>query len=775
MLQNFISKLEKKLPARAVGLSLVGLFAALLIGGVRESISDNTNVGDESPRLVLGRGAGGTAFVDNAVCAGCHEAQFAEWKTSHHAHSMARATPATVRGNFDNVRFDHAGKRARFFRRDDRYFVELEGLDSVREFEVSYTFGYDPLQQYLVELPGGRLQALTIAWDVKAKRWFDLLPDESPKPGASRHWTGRLHNWNSRCAECHSTNLQKNYSAKSDTFQTRFSAVNVSCQACHGPGGAHVAWAKGPREEKSDNGLVVKADAAGAHIEVCARCHSRRHRLTMNDQHDRSFFDQFSPLTLKPGFYHPDGQMDDEVFVFGSFLQSKMHQAGVQCSDCHNAHTGGVLSEGNALCTRCHNDQPPKRFQSLKPKNYDTAAHHHHKPGTSGAQCVSCHMPAKTYMMIDPRRDHKFSIPRPDLSDALGTPNACIGCHTDKTNAWAKAQVNAWYGEEQTPTPHFGEAIAAGRRLAPQALPALASLAGDRNAAGIIRATAVELLGAYGPAAAQPLIKALKDENHLVRASAVESLTQLPPEAKVSLFSGLLADPSRLVRMIAARELAKVPRGQIPNEYHEALDAGLNEYIEAQEAAAETPEAQLNLANLYTDQSQKQRAADAYERALKLAPNYGRASIQFAAHLSAIGNNKRAEAVLREAIKRNPDYADGYYALGLLLAETKRLQQAEKMLAKAGAVNPGHAAALYSHGLVLMHLNRPAEAEVVLQKAHKASPGTPAALEALVILLMREKRLADAEKRARELVSTFPEYSRGKQLLKRIKEIRKAG
>ena len=738
-------------------------------------MSDNNTVAEESSRLVLGRGAGGIGFVDNAVCAGCHEAQFAEWKTSHHAHSMERATPATVRGDFKNVRFDHAGKRARFFRRDGRYFAELEGLDGVREFEVSYTFGYDPLQQYLVELPGGRLQALTIAWDVKAKRWFDLLPDAQSKPGDAHHWTGRLHNWNSRCAECHSTNLQKKYDPKSDTFQTRFSAVNVSCQACHGPGGAHVAWAKGSRQKNSGNGLVVKTDAAGAHIEVCARCHTRRHRLTMNDQHDRSFFDQFSPVTLKAGFYHADGQINDEVFVFGSFMQSKMHQAGVQCSDCHNAHTGGVLSEGNALCTRCHNEEPPERFQSLKPKNYDTVAHHHHKPGTSGAQCVSCPMPAKTYMVVDPRRDHQFSIPRPDLSEKLGTPNACTGCHTDMTNAWAKTEVSAWHADGKAPTPHFGEAIAGGRRLQPQALPALASLVGDRNAAGLIRATAVELLGAYGPAAAQPLINALKDENHLVRASAVESLAQLPPEAKVSLFSRLLADPTRMVRVMAARELARVPRGRIPNEYHAALDAGLKEYIEAQEAAAETPEAQLNLANLYADQGHKKRAIAAYARALKLAPDYGRASIQFATHLSATGNNKRAEAVLRKAIKQVPDFADGYYALGLLMAETKRLKDAEQMLAKAGAVAPHHAPALYSHGLVLMRLNRPADAEVVLQKAHQASPGTPMALEALVILLMREKRLADAEKRASELIDAFPQYSRGKRILERIKQMRNAG
>ncbi len=107
--------------------------------------------------------------------------------------------------------------------------------------------------------------------------------------------------------------------------------------------------------------------------------------------------------------YHADGQQRDEVYNWGSFLQSKMYASGVTCSDCHDPHSGKLRAEGNALCAACH-----------LPSKYDAAAHHHHKPGSAGAACVACHMPTTTYMVVDPRHDHSLRVPRPDLSVKFG-------------------------------------------------------------------------------------------------------------------------------------------------------------------------------------------------------------------------------------------------------------------------------------------------------------------------------------------------------------------
>src|SRR5262245_41360468 len=230
------------------------------------------------------------AYVTSAPCAECHAKQHREWIGSHHDLAMQPATAQTVRGNFNDVRVSDRGVTSRFFTRDGRFFVNTEGPDGKpADFEVRYTFGLEPLQQYLVEFPGGRLQALTMAWDTKKMRWFPLYPTERFAPDDPLHWTGRYQNWNAMCADCHSTDLRKNYDPAADTYRTAWSEVNVGCQACHGPGEAHVAWARGARDKAAApaaDGLLVhlKRGDARAEIDTCAPCHSPRSRLVGDGQ-----------------------------------------------------------------------------------------------------------------------------------------------------------------------------------------------------------------------------------------------------------------------------------------------------------------------------------------------------------------------------------------------------------------------------------------------------------------------------------------------------------
>lgn len=160
------------------------------------------------------------------------------------------------------------------------------------------------------------------------------------------------------------------------------------------------------------------------------------------------FLDHYLPALLTQGLYHPDGQQRDEVYTWGSILQSRMYAAGVTCSDCHEPHGQALRAEGNAVCAQCH---PPAK--------YAAESHHFHDPSSQSGQCVACHMPATNYMVVDPRRDHSLRIPRPDRSVALGTPNACNGCHADRDAAWAAAATHRWYGEPDAGFQGFAEAF----------------------------------------------------------------------------------------------------------------------------------------------------------------------------------------------------------------------------------------------------------------------------------------------------------------------------
>ena len=380
-------------------------------------------------------------FVGGTICATCHAAETARWEGSHHAQAMQVATPATVLGDFADKKLDHFGVVTTFSRAGEKFMVHTDGPDgSLHDYAIAYTFGVYPLQQYLIAMPGGRLQALGIAWDRRPKeqggqRWFHLYPDQKLPAGDRLHWTGRDQTWNYMCADCHSTNLNKGYDLTTNTYDTSWSDMSVSCEACHGPGSRHVAWAQmhaaaspnapglsstdregltnwlkatdqGHWEMNPETGIARRTEPlASAEVDACAACHSRRRVIAKDALPSTPLLDSYAPADLEPGLYHADGQIDGEVFEYGSFVQSRMFHAGVTCSDCHEPHGLALRAEGNALCGQCH-----------MPAKFDTAEHHHHEPDSVGAKCVNCHMPTKTYMMVDRRRDHSLRVPRPDLS-----------------------------------------------------------------------------------------------------------------------------------------------------------------------------------------------------------------------------------------------------------------------------------------------------------------------------------------------------------------------
>jgi predicted CXXCH cytochrome family protein len=636
----------------------------------------------------------GVTFVGREACRPCHQAAFTSWQGSDHDLAMDVATEDTVLGDFNNAVFTSKGTTSRFFKRDGRFFVNTEGPDGeLGDFEITYTFGHEPLQQYLVPFPGGRLQCLSIAWDTDLWRWFDLYPDQVIPPDDWLHWTRAAQNWNGMCAECHSTDLRKNFDAASNTYDTTWSEIDVSCEACHGPGSDHVAWAAiqpMARPEIEDYGLVVRTGGITSReqVELCAPCHSRRSELGDWDHSTTALLDSHLPSLLEEGLYYADGQILDEVYVWGSFTQSKMYANDVRCSDCHDAHSLKLKFEGNDLCLQCH-----------RADAYDTPDHHFHKKifegrPSDGALCVKCHMPERAYMVIDERADHSLRVPRPDLSQTLGTPNACSqgGCHDDRPLSWSVDAFTRWYG--QAKKPHYGPTLLAGREGRPEARDGLVRLAGDQLYPAIVRATALSLLGQYpGEESTRAFAIALADPEPLMRHTAVSSVVAASPEELVELVAPLLLDPVRAVRMQAAVQLADIPDRLLKSYQLRALSDALTEYRKAMEHSLDFAFAGHNLGNLAARLGDVAEAERYYRTAISIDDLFYPAKANLAVLLSAQGRNEEAEALLRSILEAYPEQYDVAYSLGLLLAEMGRYQEAESYLARAAAGMPGHAGA----------------------------------------------------------------------------------
>ena len=492
-------------------------------------------------------------FVGSRSCAQCHQREYTEWESSQHAVAMQEANDKTVLGDFSGATFSHDRVTSTFYKKDDKFWVTTDGADGkLADFEIRYTFGVSPLQQYLIELPKGRLQALGIAWDTRSKdaggqRWFALDPERARAPGDPLHWTGIDQNWNYQCAFCHATNLKKNYDPQADSFHTAWSELSVGCEACHGPASRHVAWASKPADwQRSDDphkgfaagldqrkgvawsmspsGTAVRSEPrkTDKEIEACAVCHARRQQFSDEGQ---ELLDAFRPALLQPDLYHADGQQRDEVYTYASFLQSRMHAAGVTCSDCHNPHTQKLRAPGNAVCGQCH-----------APATFDTSAHHHHAAGSKGSECAACHMPTTNYMVVDPRHDHSMRIPRPDRTLSLGAPNACNQCHVDKTPGWAGEAIKSWYPSPKLGYQGFAEAFDLAHRAAPGAQAALTKIVEDTSQSTIARASAIGRLGPFlSPKSLAVIAQALKDSDAKVRMGAIAALANAGPLARLTL------------------------------------------------------------------------------------------------------------------------------------------------------------------------------------------------------------------------------------------------
>src|SRR5262245_35908122 len=728
-------------------------------------------------------GASAATFVGSETCAGCHRAEAELWRASQHWLAMQHASDNTVLGDFNDASFDHYGVHSRFFRRNGKFLVETDGADGkLATFEVKYTFGVDPLQQYLVEFPDGRLQALSLAWDSRpqykgGQRWFHLYPDEEIKHDDVLHWTKLNQNWNFMCAGCHSTGVRKNYDAAKDRFATTFAEISVGCEACHGQGSAHVGWARGRQSwwpfGKSDDpkmGLAVRFDErrdivwrhdpttgkpqrnftpplVRKEVETCGLCHARRGSFSEDWVPGRWLSDTHVVSALARGLYHADGQMLDEVYNYGSFKQSRMFAAGVTCGDCHEPHGAKLRVGGDGVCLQCH-----------AADKYAVVAHHRHETANLPLACASCHMPERTYMVVDRRQDHSFRVPRPDLSVELGTPNACNDCHGDKPAAWAAAAVETWHGPTRKGSQSYAEAFHAAWTDQADAAALLAVVASDRHASAIARASALSELGSrLSPSIMNLARSGLADPDPMVRIGALDMLASVPPGQLWPVVAPLLSDSNRGVRIRAAALLAAVPTASQPQADRERFERAAAEVIAAQRLNADRPEARSTLGNFFARQGRASEAEVEYRAALRLSPQYAPAAINLADLYRSLARDTEGESVLRAAIAASPRDAGLHHALGLALTRLKRPDDALAELRQAAELDPERTRYAYVYGVALDSAGRGGAGVAGLQESmgrHRAERDT---LLALVSFHRDAGELAPALEYAERLARIAPD------------------
>jgi len=718
-----------------------------------------TKVDEKSNVFLSGKIIPDSQFLGDQKCKECHKDEFKDWQGSHHDKAMQIADSTTVLANFNDQTFVSQGVTSKFYRKGSDFYVNTEGPDGKNhDYKIVYTFGLTPLQQYIVLFPDGHYQCLRTAWDTVKNKWFDLYPDFKVLHSEWLHWSRGGLNWNNMCADCHSTNVRKNYQENNHSYNTQYALINVSCEACHGPGKQHVSEVEALGEKYISSGsFQMTSDTAPKElVDQCARCHMRREQYSEAFNFEGTLLDHYYPQLLEERLYHADGQILDEVYVYGSFLQSKMYQNDVTCTNCHNPHSLELKFDGNKLCAQCH-----------VPEKYDTPKHHFHPQNTESSKCINCHMTGKLYMGNDFRRDHSFRVPRPDLSLKYGSPNACTGCHKDKDDKWAWTNFKKLFGEVDSI--HFSDKLAPGITHQPDGHIGLIELMNDKNEPEIVRASATRLLSNYNiQNHIEEYIKMLDDDSPLVRGASIDALSMINTTDYINYFLPMLDDVKRTVRIKAFFGLGTVDETEIPLTYQESYQKVKKEFWTQINSNLDFVGTRLKKGDYFIKKGKLEEAISIYESALALDHVNNQIRVNLA---TLYYNNKQYEAAEKtylEIIKQEPDYGASYYSLALLYGELNRVDDAIFQLEKAVKIIPDNIRVHYNLGLLYHKKQDYKNAEKRLINGLKVATNNESLLYALAYVYATSNQKEKAKNIAKRLISLAPNNQQYQNFLNQL-------
>lgn len=703
-------------------------------------------------------------YAGSESCRKCHAAAFEKWQPSNHSLAERNVVAEKDHPSFIPKQTLTHGQAT------SEAFVDADGLAKIltlgldqkpKAYPIVRVIGNDPLRQFLIPAPGGRLQTCDVTLDPNKNEWFDVHGDDERKPGDWGHWTGQGMNWNAMCAACHNTRLRKNYEPQTNSYHTTMAEMSVGCEACHGPMKAHVEWQEKPPLTPTKDPTLSKQNRDQA-METCAACHARRAELTGDLIPGESFYDHFSlVLTDETPTFYPDGQIRDENYEFTAFMSSKMQHAGVRCVDCHDPHSNKNIATGNQLCMNCHT-APRSDFPTAPV--IDPVAHSHHGPDSTGNQCVSCHMPVTVYMQRDPRHDHTFSIPDPKLTKEFGVPNACNRCHTDKDADWAVNAFQKFYGDKpDRPSRTRALLVANARQGNPASRAGLIKLL-ETEPIPAWKATACHLLARWvnDPATAQALAKQLKNPNPMVREAAVRALGHLVRsnnDATRTNLHPLLDDPVRSVRIATAWALC--------DKLDLTTRAG-RELVHMLDINADQPTGRMQLSQFTMRRGDTPAAIRQMRKAIQWDPNSPPFHHDLAILLSTSGDTPGAVTSLKEAIRLDPENPEYPYKLALALSELGSNSEALAALEKTVKLDPSYARAWYNLGLAYNAANRPPQAIAALRQGEAADPSDSAIPYARATIHARHGQKQEAIQAAALALQLRPDFQEARELLQAL-------
>ncbi len=433
-------------------------------------------------------------FVGSNTCLSCHADHHASWSKTYHRTMTQEATPLSVEGHFDGKVVKAWGVDIRPVQRDGGYYFEYLKPDGslAQSVKLERTVGSHRYQQYLSRDADGRYARMHLIWHNGDQRWVHyngaFLYDDAQ--GFNQHAAV----WNPNCIFCHNTGINPGITNEDALLQRlmageRFNYLNaahwnstvaelgIACEACHGPGSTHAAANRNPLRRywlhlthRGDPSIInPRRLTPERSAEVCGQCHGQRQPVQLERatdwlrtgptyragdvlaQHVALVHQDTSSVGADPNLFRQrfwqDGTPRLSAYELQALQQSTCYlNGGATCIGCHEAHGGtpaGMITEPNregAMCSSCHQNAAA------------IPAHAAHVKASPTTNCVDCHMPKMVYGVMEIHRTHRIRAPDPLAAAAKQQPDACTGCHGNRSASWAADAMALWNGVATVPS-----------------------------------------------------------------------------------------------------------------------------------------------------------------------------------------------------------------------------------------------------------------------------------------------------------------------------------
>jgi Tfp pilus assembly protein PilF len=698
-------------------------------------------------------------FVGSRSCQECHEKFYQLWSTSFHGLAMQPYTSDLARTNLTEQKTEIVAGKYRFLA-DIRNGVVLErGPEGEKRYPIVQVTGGKNVFYFLTSLERGLLQVLPVAYDVRRREWFDTTASAMRHFGDRRdealYWKDRPLTFNTSCFSCHVSQLSKNYDLASDSYHTTWAEPGINCETCHGPSGEHVRlFRELPAKQHAPDDIklvVITKLSVEQRNDLCAPCHAKMSPVTMNFAPGERYFDHFDLVAFENADFYPDGRDLGENYTYTQWRLSPCAKSGqLDCIHCHTSSGRYRFKEpakANDACLPCH-----------AARVADATEHTHHKAGTVGNECISCHMPMTEFARMR-RSDHSMRPPTPATTLLYNSPNACNLCHTNKDAAWSDKLVREWRKRDyQKPVLERAALIAAARKQDWTKLPAILAYLSSTNHEELHTVSLIRLLANCAADEQWPVLRSLtSDPSPLVRASAAEALGQHPDQPNTAALCKAAGDDYRLVRVRAATALSPVPEGSLPEDQRSRVRGAIAELVDSMKSRPDDMASHYNLGNLQMLRGQMPEAVAEFETASRLQPDALPPMVNIALAYNGLGQNAKAEASLRRALSLDPTNSAANLNLGMLLAELDKMPEAEQAFRAAFKSDPKSAQAAYNLG-VLLSKGHPKEALTWCGRAAELRPENPRYGYTYAFYLYRAGQLDDALKAIRVVRQRHPTH-----------------